>query len=94
MGIFVRWSLSTEIGDFIRDAARAKESEVDIEGHADPIKVSVPPFSDRTFSLRQRLRKVSREILEMAALKQECDRIAHRGSQRLAKTGCVILVAY
>ena len=82
-------------GTFIRDAARAKEFEVDIEGHVVPIKVSVPPFNDRTFYLRKRLRKVSREILEMAALKQEwCDRIAHRGSRRLAMTGCVILVAY
>jgi hypothetical protein len=93
-GNFVRWSSSTEIGDFIRDAARAKEFEVDIEGHPDPIKVGVPSFKDRTFYLRQRLRKVSREISEMAALKQECDRIAHRGGQRLAMTGCVILVAY
>lgn len=29
---FVRWSSSTEIGDFIRDAARGKEFEVEIEG--------------------------------------------------------------
>jgi hypothetical protein len=93
-GDFVRWSSSTEIGDFIRDAARAKEFEVDIEGHPDPIKVAVPSFNDRTFYLRQRLRKVSREISDMAALKQECDRIAQRGGQRLAMTGCVILVAY
>jgi hypothetical protein len=93
MGNFVHWRPSTETGDFIRDAARA--IEVDIEGHVDAIKVSVPPFNDRTFYLRKRLRKVSREILEMAALKQEwCDRIAHRGSQRPAMTGCVILVAY
>ena len=28
---FVRWSPSTEIGDFIRDAARGKEFSVDIE---------------------------------------------------------------
>jgi hypothetical protein len=55
MGNFVCWSSSTEIGDFIRDPARAKEFGVDIEGHADPIKVSVPPFNDRTFYLRQRL---------------------------------------
>jgi calcium uniporter protein, mitochondrial len=93
-GEFVRWSSSTEIGDFIRDAARAKEFEVEIEGHPDPIKVGVPSFNDRTFYLRQRLRKVSKEISEMAALKEECDRIAHRGGQRLAMGGCAILVAY
>lgn len=93
-GEFVRWSSSTEIGDFIRDAARAKEFEVEIEGHPDPIKVGVPSFNDRTFYLRQRLRKISRQISEMAALKQECDRIAHRGGQHLAMGGCAILVAY
>jgi calcium uniporter protein, mitochondrial len=36
-GEFVRWSSSTEIGDFIRDAARAKEFEIEIEGHTHPI---------------------------------------------------------
>jgi hypothetical protein len=93
-GEFVRWSSSTEIGDFIRDAARAKEFEVEIEGNPEPIKIGVPSFNDRTFYLRQRLRKVSKEILEMASLKRECDRIAHRGGQRLAMGGCAILVAY
>lgn len=93
-GEYVRWSSSTEIGDFIRDAARAKEFEVEIEGHPEPIKVGVPSFNDRTFYLRQRLRKVSKRISEMAVLKQECDRIAHRGGQRLAMGGCAVLVAY
>jgi hypothetical protein len=93
-GEYVRWSSSTEIGDFIRDAARAKEFEVEIEGHPELIKVGVPSFNDRTFYLRQRLRKVSKQISEMAALKQECDRIAHRGGQRLAMGGCAVLVAY
>ena len=93
-GEFVRWSSSTEIGDFIRDAARAKEFEVEIEGHPEPIKVGVPSFNDRTFYLRQRLRKVSKEIADMAGVKEECDRIAHRGGQRLAMGGCAILVAY
>ena len=93
-GEFVRWSSSTEIGDFIRDAARAKEFEVEIEGHPEAIKIGVPSFNDRTFYLRQRLQKVSKRISDTATVKQECDRIAHRGGQRLAVGGCAILVAY
>ena len=93
-GEFVRWSSSTEIGDFIRDAARAKEFEVEIEGHPEAIKIGVPSFNDRTFYLRQRLRSVSKQISDMAALKEECDGIAHRGGQRLAMGGCAVLVAY
>lgn len=80
---FVRWSPSTEIGDFIRDAARAKEFAVDIEGAPESILVGVPSFNDRTFYLRMRLRKTSRRILELADIKRECDRLARRGAQRV-----------
>ena len=93
-GEFVRWSASTEIGDFIRDAARAKEFEVEIEGAEDSIKIGVPSFNDRTFYLRQRLRKTSRRLADMAKIKEECDKAAHRGGQRIAMAGCGILVAY
>lgn len=80
---FVRWSPSTEIGDFIRDAARAKEFAVDIEGAPESILVGVPSFADRTFYLRMRLRKTSRRILELADLKRECDQLAQKGAQRV-----------
>lgn len=93
-GEFVRWSASTEIGDFIRDAARAKEFEVEIEGSPRTIKVAVPSFNDRTFYLRQRLRKTSRKIADMAVIKQECDAAAHKGGQRIAMAGCGILIGY
>jgi hypothetical protein len=93
-GDFVRWSASTEIGDFIRDAARAKEFEVEIEGAEDSIKIGVPSFNDRTFYLRQRLRKTARKLSDMAKVKEECDQAAHRGGQRIAMGGCGILVAY
>ncbi|KAG9592227.1 hypothetical protein KCU60_g10291, partial [Aureobasidium melanogenum] len=59
---FVRWSPSTEIGDFIRDAARGKEFSVDIEGAPEPIFVAVPSFADRTYYLRMRLRKTAKQI--------------------------------
>ncbi|KAL2441870.1 hypothetical protein ABEF95_016763 [Exophiala dermatitidis] len=93
-GEFVRWSLSTEIGDFIRDAARAKEFEVEIEGSPRPIKVAVPSFNDRTYYLRQRLRRISRQIADMAAVKKECDEAAHKAGQRIAMGGCGILIGY
>ncbi|KEF53712.1 uncharacterized protein A1O9_10113 [Exophiala aquamarina CBS 119918] len=93
-GEFVKWSASTEIGDFIRDAARAKEFEVDIEGNPEAIKVGVPSFNDRTFYLRQKLRRTSRKIADMAKIKKECDTAAHKTGQRIALSGCGILVGY
>lgn len=93
-GDFIRWSASTEIGDFIRDAARAKEFEVEIEGKPDTIKVAVPSFNDRTFYLRQRLRRMASRLSDMAALKNECDKAAHKTGQRIAMAGCGALVGY
>ena len=93
-GEFVRWSASTEIGDFIRDAARAKEFEVEIEGNPKTIKVAVPSFNDRTYYLRQRLRRLSKRIADMATVKDECDAAAHRSGQRVALSGCGILIGY
>lgn len=91
---FVRWSSSTEIGDFIRDAARAKEFEVDIEGADEPIRVAVPSFNDRTYYLRMRLRKTSKKINDMAGVKKECDLAAHKSAQYVAMGGFGIMVAW
>ena len=93
-GKFVRWSSSTEIGDFVRDAARAKEFIVEIEGGPHEIKVGVPSFNDRTFYLRQRLRKASRQLADMAVIKKECDIAAHKAGQRLAMAGFGVMVGY
>lgn len=93
-GEFLRWSSSTEVGDFIRDAARAKEFEVEIEGSPNTVKVAVPSFNDRTFYLRSRLRRTSKKIADMAAIKKECDDAAHKAGQRIAITGCGILMGY
>ena len=81
---FVRWSSSTEIGDFIRDAARGQEFAVEIEGAPSDIRVGVPSFNDRTYYLRMRLRGLSRKLSDMAHLKKECDEIAHRSAHRVA----------
>ncbi|KAL9121489.1 MAG: hypothetical protein Q9187_001955 [Circinaria calcarea] len=91
---FVRWSTSTEIGDFIRDAARGKEFAVEIEGAPNEIRVGVPSFNDRTHYLRMRLRRTSEQLLKMAALKTECDVAAHRGAQRVAMGGFGVLVGW
>jgi hypothetical protein len=90
----VRWSSSTEIGDFIRDAARGKEFAVEIEGAEKEIRVGVPSFNDRTHYLRERLRKKARDLEDLTAIKKECDDLAHRSGQRLAMGGFGILVAW
>jgi hypothetical protein len=91
---FVRWSSSTEIGDFIRDAARGQEFAVEIEGAPNDIRVGVPSFSDRTYYLRMRLRTTSRKISSMADVKKECDELAHKGAQRVALGGFGILCGW
>lgn len=91
---FVRWSPSTEIGDFIRDAARGKEFAVEIEGAPEPIYVGVPSFSDRTYYLRMRLRKISKRISTMADVKEDCDRLAHAGAKQVARLGFAGLLGW
>lgn len=91
---FIRWSPSTEIGDFIRDASLGNIFTVSIEGRPAPILVGVPSFKDRTFYLRMRLRKVSKRISSQAALKNECDTAAHKAAQRVAQGGFAILIGW
>lgn len=93
-GKFVRWSSSTEIGDFIRDAARGKEFAVEIEGAPKEIRIGVPSFNDRTYYLRTKLRKTSKKILDMTTIKRECDQAAHKSAQRVATGGAGLLVGY
>ncbi|KAL4909092.1 hypothetical protein BDW74DRAFT_77392 [Aspergillus multicolor] len=94
---YVRWSHATEIGDFIRDAARAGEFIVAIEGAPlglDQIRITVPSFEERTHYLRMRLRKISDRIRTIADIKHECDRLAHRGAQRVALGGFGVLASW
>ncbi|KAJ5368723.1 uncharacterized protein N7496_008483 [Penicillium cataractarum] len=94
---FVRWSQATEVGDFIRDAARAREFIVTIEGAPEglgQIRVTVPSFNERTYFLRMRLRKLSRKIQGIAEIKHECDHLAHRGARRVAIGGFGILATW
>jgi len=91
---WVRWSSSTEMGDFIRDAARGREFAIEIEGYNLEMRVSVPSFGDRTYYMRVRLRKMSRELEALAKIKRECDLLAHRGAHRIAKGGFALLTGW
>lgn len=91
---WVRWSGSTEIGDFIRDAARGREFTVSIEGHDEELRIAVPSFKDRTYYLRMRLRGMSHDIDQMARVKRECDLLAHKGAHTLAKGGFAALAGW
>ncbi|KAI1097821.1 hypothetical protein F4804DRAFT_150255 [Jackrogersella minutella] len=88
---WVRWSSSTEIGDFIRDAARGREFAIEITGHNTKIRIGVPSFNDRTHYMRVRLRRMSHSIEELSEIKHECDMLAHRGAHRIAIAGFVAL---
>ncbi|OQN98467.1 hypothetical protein B0A48_15737 [Cryoendolithus antarcticus] len=90
---FVRWSPSTEIGDFIRDAARGKEFAVDIQ-NSPPIYVGVPSFADRTYYLRMRLRKTATRISAMADVKKESDDLAQKAAKRVAQGGFAGLIGW
>jgi len=91
---WVRWSSSTEIGDFIRDAARGREFSIKVDGQEDEMRVSVPSFNDRTHFMRVRLRRISKKIEEQSKIKQECDRLAHKGAHRLAQAGFGAMAAW
>ncbi|KAJ6464026.1 DUF607-domain-containing protein [Mycena sanguinolenta] len=100
-----QWSDSTDVGDFIRDAARHAKFSICIsydassnsdssEGSEVTLDVEVPTVADRTRFLRSRLDFVGGKLKGMEALKKECDREAHRGAQRMATMGFGLLIVY
>lgn len=98
-GYPIQWSDSTDVADFIRDAARTREFTVCItdQGEDEPhttIPVEVPSFEDRTRFLRRRLFTVEQELDRMEVLKRECDEEAHRGARRMSLGGFGILIVY
>ncbi|KAG0124231.1 hypothetical protein HOY82DRAFT_193646 [Tuber indicum] len=88
-GGYVRWSASTEVGDFVRDVARGTEFVIEIEG-SDDVPVSMPSFRQRTHYLRQRLVAAAREIELQSGLESESDGAA----QRVAISGFAGLVGW
>lgn len=91
---WVRWSSSTEMGDFIRDAARGREFAIEVEGYNMEMRVSVPSFNDRTYYMRMRLRRMSKQIDHLASIKKECDELAHKSAHRLAQGGFAALASW
>ncbi|KDQ08655.1 hypothetical protein BOTBODRAFT_48115 [Botryobasidium botryosum FD-172 SS1] len=84
-----RWSPSTGIGDFLREAARVGSFTVAIGSRR--VKVIVPSFEERTVYLRSSLHSKMIQIENMARLKNECDRMAHKATQRVAFAGAGIM---
>ncbi|TFY55236.1 hypothetical protein EVJ58_g8372, partial [Rhodofomes roseus] len=73
-GRTLQWAESTDVGDFIRDAARATEfavcigedgAEAEATRPGATIHIEVPSFADRTRFLRRRLAVVDEELREM-----------------------------
>lgn len=104
----LQWSDSTDIGDFVKEAALDTEFLIvlkpEISSSESPsdeppkdsitIKVSVPSFASRTHYLRSRLSSLSTQISMMEELKKKCDREAQRGARRVALSGFGALVIY
>ncbi|KAF7343341.1 Calcium uniporter protein 5, mitochondrial [Mycena venus] len=97
-----QWSDSTDVGDFIRDAARHAKFAIcigydtaDSESASEvTLDVEVPTVADRTRFLRRRLDYIGGQLKDMEALKVECDREAHRGARRMATAGFGVLAVY
>lgn len=100
-----QWSDSTDIGDFVKEAAQDREFAITIsskkprsaEASTVPdhkVHILVPSFRSRTRFLRQRLRDVSEELSKLEKVKRDCDRIAHRSARRLALGGFGLLLVY
>lgn len=82
------------MGDFIRDAARGREFAIEVEGYNLSMRVSVPSFNDRTYYLRMRMRRMSRQIEHLARIKAECDELAHKSAHRLAQGGFAAMAGW
>ncbi|RVD80974.1 uncharacterized protein DFL_008857 [Arthrobotrys flagrans] len=101
----VLWSGSTEIGDFVRDAAAGHEEEkmglqggfvIDIEGTVDKsgVWVSVPSFNDRTVYLKKRYKSITEEIEGLVELKEKCDKLAQKTAQHMALGGFGAMIGW
>ncbi|KAF8079040.1 hypothetical protein FPV67DRAFT_1616599 [Lyophyllum atratum] len=99
-GRIYQWSDSTDIGDFIKDAARSSQFSICFTYNPAkmvarlPIDVEIPTFADRTRFLRRRLHHIQRKLELMENLKRDCDREARRGAKRMAMGGFGMLVVY
>ncbi|KAI5887277.1 uncharacterized protein SCHCODRAFT_02641168 [Schizophyllum commune H4-8] len=97
-GKISQWSDSTDVADFMRDAARVAKFSVVIVYPDSPeeqvIDVQVPSFASRTRYLRRRLTVIESQLKDMDKIKRECDHLARRGARRMALGGFGLLVVY
>ncbi|KAL1720590.1 hypothetical protein EV715DRAFT_197010 [Schizophyllum commune] len=97
-GKISQWSDSTDVADFMRDAARVAKFSVVIVYPDSPeeqvIDVQVPSFASRTRYLRRRLAVIESQLKDMDKIKRECDHLARRGARRMALGGFGLLVVY
>jgi hypothetical protein len=89
----LRWSAATEVGDFVREASKFKEFILEIEDGGQ-LRVAVPSFWEHTWWQRYRLRGLARDIETYSRLKEECDKLAHRGAQHVALGGFAGLLSW
>lgn len=102
-----QWSDSTDVGDFIRDAARSAKFSICIGYDPTPstssstadtsevlLDVEVPTVADRTRFLRRRLDYINKQVTGMEDLKRACDREARHGARRMATAGFGVLAVY
>ncbi|KAJ7856543.1 hypothetical protein B0H13DRAFT_2078726 [Mycena leptocephala] len=92
-----QWSDSTDVGDFIRDAARHAKFSICIgypEASEVTFDVEVPTVADRTRYLRRRLEYIGGQLKGMEDLKRKCDKEAHHGARRMATAGFGLLAVY
>lgn len=95
----MRWSDSTEVGDFVQQAARVKRFSINLfpprpEGKGATLEVVVPSFEERTRFLVARLRTVNAALKSLGGLKEKCDAEARSGARRMAAAGLGALVGY
>lgn len=82
-----QWAQSTELGDFVQEAAKDRQFVIAIrqplsnndtkDDEAKLIKVRVPSFEERTLYLRRRLVEVTKEMQSLLDIKSECDVSCH-----------------
>ncbi|CAE6419643.1 unnamed protein product [Rhizoctonia solani] len=96
----MQWSDSTDIGDFVKEAAQNREFAITISPSRSEsedqtrIHILVPSFRNRTRFLRERLKVISDELSKLEEVKRDCDHIAHRSARRLAIGGFAMLLVY
>lgn len=102
----VRWSLSTDLGDFIKQSTLAQSFKIIIlpdesahQAHQASLvplvlKITIPTFANRTVYLRHRLLRVTKEIAQLTDQKKNLDRTARTQAKRISIFGLGALIAY